>query len=82
MFLFCGALAGSIAHTVVHPLDVVRRRMQVQDAKGAHWTIRLRNLKQQGVSSLYAGIVPSIAKIAPAVAISLITRDAILGRLD
>ena len=27
MFLFCGAMAGSIAHTVVHPMDVVRRRM-------------------------------------------------------
>jgi hypothetical protein len=44
MFLSFGAMAGAIAQSFVHPMDVVRRRMQVATESGEHWTIQLKAL--------------------------------------
>jgi hypothetical protein len=64
-------------------MDVVRRRIQVSPAGGhAHWTTMMVTLQKQGTSTLFAGLLPAVLKIAPAVAISLLVRDSILGRLD
>ena len=83
LFLGCGALAGATAQTIIHPMDVVRRRIQVSPAGGhAHWTTMMVTLQKQGTSTLFAGLLPAVLKIAPAVAISLLVRDSILGRLD
>jgi len=39
-------------------------------------------LREGGARALLAGVAPSYLRVAPTVAISLVVRDAILGRLD
>ncbi|XP_011409833.1 PREDICTED: calcium-binding mitochondrial carrier protein SCaMC-1-like [Amphimedon queenslandica] len=69
LFLTCGALAGATAQTAVYPLDVIRRRLQVSGAAA-------RSLRE-----LFSGLSVTYLKIMPSVAISLLVRDALLGRL-
>jgi solute carrier family 25 phosphate transporter 23/24/25/41 len=87
MFTACGVTSGIIAQTIVYPLDVIRRRIQVEGVQST-WA-RLytfpalhRVVKKEGYRGLFAGLGPTFAKVAPAVATSLVVRDAILGRLD
>ena len=77
LFMTCGALAGAGAQTVVFPLDVVRRRLQVRDPTSPNTaTSAVRSiLKERGVWGLFCGLKPAYAKIAPSVAISLTVRD-------
>eukprot|EP00051_Salpingoeca_urceolata_P011816 m.146813 g.146813 ORF g.146813 m.146813 type:complete len:153 (+) comp17267_c0_seq1:675-1133(+) len=86
LFLACGAAAGIISQIVIHPLDVVRRQMQVSHDVGAaapgYRTILRRLARDGGVRSLFAGIQPSLLKVAPAVALTVLIRDALLGRLE
>ncbi|XP_065067634.1 uncharacterized protein LOC135693173 isoform X1 [Rhopilema esculentum] len=87
-FLACGALAGTVAQTAVHPLDVVRRTMQV-DRNATAFRLRMQSsidvtktlLKYGGISRLYAGLTAAYLKVVPSAALSLLVRDAILGRL-
>lgn len=82
LFLGCGSLAGATAQTVVHPIDVIRRRIQIGQSTSAHWSSMLTSLYRQGFSHLFAGLLPAVVKIAPAVALSLLVRDGLLGRLE
>ena len=61
-----GALAGVAAQSVVYPLDVLRRRVQV-DGGGAIATLRAI-VARDGAKALFAGIVPTYLKTVPAVA--------------
>ena len=86
-FTACGVVSGLTAQTIVYPLDVLRRRIQVEGVQST-WA-RLytlpalqRVVKTEGFAGLFAGLLPTYAKVAPAVACSLVVRDAILGRLD
>lgn len=73
---------------LVHPLEVVRRLKQIDKTnengaklKQTSLTV-LRSLwKEGGITRLYAGITASYLKVIPTAAISLIVRDAVLGRL-
>jgi solute carrier family 25 phosphate transporter 23/24/25/41 len=93
-FFMTGALAGLCAQSVVYPLDVIRRRIQmdtvtiapVQPGSGAGvrlytWLAMKSVVEKEGMRSLFAGILPTMLKVAPAVSISVVTRDAILGKL-
>lgn len=82
--MLCGSLAGIISKTGVFPLDVVRKRLQVQ---GPHLTeyvvstipnytqqtsvIRCMNkiVNTEGVLGLYKGIIPGLLKAGPSGAI-------------
>lgn len=86
LFTACGVASGLTAQTIVYPLDVIRRRIQVQGVQST-WA-RLYTfpalqqvVRQEGYRGLFAGLGPTYAKVAPAVACSLVVRDAILGRL-
>ena len=89
LFLACGAIAGTAAQGVVYPLDVVRRRMQLGADVGQRatflstytWTALRRVVQMEGFASLYSGITATFAKVAPAVAFSVVARDAVLGRV-
>lgn len=93
LFLCCGAFAGATAQTMIHPLDLVRRRMQVditstsanRASNGASRQIGrtklLSVLRSTGFVGMFGGLTPALLKIMPAASISLIVRDAILGRL-
>lgn len=73
-----------ILFQVVHPLDVIRRRIQVErGAPAQHFLSALRDLwNTGGVRSIYAGLSASYLKVIPAAASSLLVRDFLLGRLD
>lgn len=62
----CGAAAGLAAQLVVHPLDNVRRRVQVADydASTSWWRV----LRAASFRSLYAGVGPTLVRTVPAVA--------------
>ncbi|GAA0153490.1 mitochondrial carrier protein [Lithospermum erythrorhizon] len=86
---FCGLAAGSCAKAVCHPLDVVKKRFQIEglqrdprygarverDAyKGTYDALR-RIMYNEGWNGLYKGIVPSIIKAAPAGAVTFVTYE-------
>ncbi|KAI9216037.1 mitochondrial carrier domain-containing protein, partial [Blastocladiella britannica] len=72
-----GALAGMLAATVTTPLDVVKTRRQL----GTHGTPRrivaiLRSIaRHEGIAGLFSGLVPRVAKVAPACAIMIGTYE-------
>lgn len=87
LFMTCGALAGMAAQSVVYPLDLLRRRIQVTAAKGVFvetylWLAAQEVIRRHGPKGLFRGIAPTLIKVMPAVAISVTARDAVLGRLE
>lgn len=78
-----GVLASVLAKTGVFPLDLVRKRLQVQgptrtryihrnipEYKGVLGSLKLI-LRNQGVRGLYKGLTVSLVKAAPASAITM-----------
>lgn len=69
MSLACGSLAGLVSSTATFPLDLVRRRMQLQGQGGSRVVYSsfgqaLRSIvATEGVRGLYAGILPEYAKV-------------------
>jgi hypothetical protein len=74
--LFIGALAGMASQTAAHPLDVVRRRLQMQGKQGApaghaNMFYCLYSLAtEEGIRSLYRGLKPACAEKVPSTAIT------------
>eukprot|EP01090_Pellita_catalonica_P007134 TRINITY_DN17747_c0_g1_i1.p1 TRINITY_DN17747_c0_g1~~TRINITY_DN17747_c0_g1_i1.p1 ORF type:complete len:392 (-),score=50.22 TRINITY_DN17747_c0_g1_i1:98-1108(-) len=72
-----GGLAGSIAQTTAYPLDLVRRRLQVQgfleNPKGVHYKGMFDAFKQiwrtEGFTGFYRGLAPNYLKVVPALAV-------------
>ncbi|KAI4317606.1 hypothetical protein L6164_025464 [Bauhinia variegata] len=85
----CGLAAGTCAKLVCHPLDVVKKRFQIEGlqrhprygARVEHLAYRnmfdalQRILKSEGWAGLYKGIVPSTVKAAPAGAVTFVAFD-------
>ncbi|KAL6519839.1 hypothetical protein OROMI_032733 [Orobanche minor] len=85
----CGLAAGTCAKAVCHPLDVVKKRFQVEGlqrdprygARVEHHAYRnmydgLRQIMHaEGLAGLYKGIVPSIIKAAPAGAVTFVAYE-------
>lgn len=82
----CGIAAGSCAKAVCHPLDVVKKRFQIEGLQrhpryGARvethayrnmYDALQRIMQKEGWAGLYKGIVPSIVKAAPAGAVTFV----------
>ncbi|XP_047957597.1 mitochondrial thiamine diphosphate carrier 1-like isoform X4 [Salvia hispanica] len=82
----CGLAAGICAKAVCHPLDVVKKRFQVQGLqRDRRYGARVRPrayqnihdaivqiLRSEGSAGLYKGIVPSVIKAAPATAVTFV----------
>ncbi|KAL6541806.1 hypothetical protein OROGR_011292 [Orobanche gracilis] len=82
--LACGSLSGIAASTglVVYPLDLVRRRMQLEGAGGRARVYKsglfgtLRHIiRTEGLSGLYRGILPEYYKVVPSVGIVFMTYE-------
>ncbi|GAB4856280.1 hypothetical protein Ancab_014208 [Ancistrocladus abbreviatus] len=85
----CGLAAGTCAKVVCHPLDVVKKRFQIEGLErhpryGARVEHRAyhnmfdalhRILKTEGWAGLYKGIVPSVVKAAPAGAVTFVAYE-------
>ncbi|VVB05600.1 unnamed protein product [Arabis nemorensis] len=78
--LACGGLSGIASSTATFPLDLVRRRMQLEGAGGR---ARVYNtglfgtfkhiFKTEGMRGLYRGILPEYYKVVPGVGIAFMT---------
>ena len=92
----CGLLAGSVSKMAVHPLDVAKKRIQIQGlvraermgrsvARGEYAKGLLdclgRILAAEGVEGLYKGLAPSLLKAAPATAITFLVYEALVRSL-
>lgn len=88
MRLMVGGLSGAIAQTASYPLDVVRRRMQVEGLSedGAApknapriYTSTLKSfriiLQKEGIKGLFIGLSINYIKVAPTVGISFATYE-------
>uniref|UniRef100_A0A0D6R4U7 Mitochondrial thiamine pyrophosphate carrier 1 n=1 Tax=Araucaria cunninghamii TaxID=56994 RepID=A0A0D6R4U7_ARACU len=91
-----GLAAGTFAKVVCHPLDVVKKRFQVEGLKrhpryGARVEEKIykgmfhalwRIVQAEGVAGLYKGIVPSVIKAAPAGAVTFVAYEYTSDWLD
>ncbi|KAJ1648911.1 mitochondrial thiamine pyrophosphate transporter [Dispira simplex] len=81
--IICGGIAGTVGKLGVFPLDVVRKRLQVQgpsrklfarDQVPVYSSSVWRTLREialhEGILGLYRGLVPGLVKSAPASAIT------------
>ncbi|XP_050947823.1 mitochondrial thiamine diphosphate carrier 2-like isoform X3 [Cucumis melo] len=85
----CGLAAGTCAKLLCHPLDVVKKRFQVEGLRrhpryGARveqhayrnmFDALRRILKKEGTAGLYKGIIPSTVKAAPAGAVTFVAYE-------
>ncbi|CAN6468139.1 unnamed protein product [Victoria cruziana] len=85
----CGLAAGTCAKAVCHPLDVVKKRFQIEGLQrhpkyGARvenhayrnmWDALRRIASAEGWAGLYKGIFPSIIKAAPAGAVTFVAYE-------
>ncbi|GER54391.1 mitochondrial substrate carrier family protein [Striga asiatica] len=80
--LACGSLSGIASSTATFPLDLVRRRMQLEGAGGR---ARVYNtglfgafryiIQTEGFRGLYRGIMPEYYKVVPSVGIVFMTYE-------
>ncbi|QCE13254.1 mitochondrial thiamine diphosphate carrier 2-like isoform X1 [Vigna unguiculata] len=92
----CGVSAGTCAKLATHPLDVVKKRFQIEGLQrhpryGARVEHRAYNnmldaikriLQMEGWAGLYKGIVPSTVKAAPANAVTFVAYELISDWLE
>jgi solute carrier family 25, member 39/40 len=74
----CGAISGTSAALVTSPFDVLKTRRQAvvmsslsENASTSTFPFLLRIFRTEGPSAFFAGIIPRIAKIAPACGIMI-----------
>lgn len=80
--LACGSLSGIASSTATFPLDLVRRRMQLEGAcgrarvynTGLYGTFK-HIVKTEGLKGLYRGILPEYYKVVPSVGIVFMTYE-------
>lgn len=79
--MFCGALAGVISKAGIFPMDLVRKRLQVQGLRrtaelprhSASMLMCMREVvRHEGFLALYKGLVPGMVKAAPASAVTFL----------
>lgn len=92
--LGAGAMSGAVAQTCTYPMDVLRRRFQINTMSGMGYQYKsigdaVRVIwKHEGMRGLYKGLVPNLLKVAPSMASSWasfeIVRDLLvsLGKVE
>ncbi len=81
MSLLCGSLAGLVSSTATFPLDLVRRRLQLEGLAGrparyaSYAEVFTTIVQKDGLRGLYAGILPEYYKVVPGVAIAFCTYE-------
>lgn len=92
----CGLISGTIAKTSTHPLDVVKKRFQVEGltrhprygerieskAYGNMFFAIRRIVEREGWMGLYKGTFPSVIKAAPAAAITFTVYESVIRQLE
>ncbi|CCE63635.1 hypothetical protein TPHA_0F01510 [Tetrapisispora phaffii CBS 4417] len=71
-----GALSGTVGASIVYPINLLRTRLQAQGtyAHPYRYTgikdVFIQTVKRESYSGLYKGLLPTLAKVCPAVSIS------------
>ncbi|KAK9452033.1 mitochondrial carrier domain-containing protein [Limtongia smithiae] len=79
--LTMGALSGSVGASVVYPINLIRTRLQAQGTTAHPQTYTgmrdafSKTIKNEGYRALFRGLVPNLAKVAPAVSISYVVYE-------
>ncbi|KAG8376957.1 hypothetical protein BUALT_Bualt09G0118100 [Buddleja alternifolia] len=80
--LTCGSLSGIASSTATFPLDLVRRRMQLEGAGGRARVYKTglfgtfqHIIRTEGLRGLYRGIMPEYYKVVPSVGIVFMTYE-------
>uniref|UniRef100_A0A5B7BWB7 Mitochondrial substrate carrier family protein B-like n=1 Tax=Davidia involucrata TaxID=16924 RepID=A0A5B7BWB7_DAVIN len=80
--LACGSLSGIASSTATFPLDLVRRRMQLEGAGGRARVYKTglfgtfgHIFRTEGLHGLYRGILPEYYKVVPSVGILFMTYE-------
>ncbi|XP_076923654.1 uncharacterized protein LOC143585854 [Bidens hawaiensis] len=80
--LACGSLSGIASSTVTFPLDLVRRRMQLEGAGGRARVYKTgilgtfgQIIKSEGLRGIYRGILPEYYKVVPSIGIVFMTYE-------
>jgi len=83
--LLCGAASGSLTAILTYPMDVTRRRMQIQaqyveiaDRMTAMQHIR-EIVKVEGTGGLYRGLMPELLKVTPFVGTTFLVYEVLRG---
>ena len=85
--LLIGAFAGTISQTVCHPLDVVRKRLQLQGIGGR--PVQYRSMmdaavgivRNEGPRSLYRGLHPTYMSVLPSAGVSYVVYESVKNLL-
>lgn len=76
MVLSLGAFSGTFGATVVYPINLLRTRLQAQGTYAHPYRydgfvdVLQKTIAREGYPGLFKGLVPNLAKVAPAVSIS------------
>ncbi|BAF11581.1 uncharacterized protein [Oryza sativa Japonica Group] len=80
--LACGSLSGIASSTITFPLDLVRRRMQLEGAAGRARVYQTglfgtfgHIVRTESLRGLYRGILPEYCKVVPSVGIVFMTYE-------
>ncbi|EEQ38680.1 putative calcium-binding mitochondrial carrier [Clavispora lusitaniae] len=74
--LSLGAISGTFGATVVYPINLLRTRLQAQGTYAHPYRydgfrdVLSKTIQREGIPGLFKGLVPNLAKVAPAVSIS------------
>lgn len=80
-----GGFAGAVGATVVYPLDTVKTRLQAQSEDGKYKDVGdcfRKLLLEEGLGSLYNGLIPQLLGIAPEKALKLTVNELVLEILE
>eukprot|EP01147_Barroeca_monosierra_P002784 gene2784-8142_t len=86
-----GAVAGVVSKTIVHPIDIIKKRFQVVGfererthfgfgqtaAYTSTWNALKTILQKEGIRGCFKGLLPSLIKSAPSSAITLAVYDSL-----
>eukprot|EP00835_Amoeboradix_gromovi_P006856 NODE_916_length_3098_cov_0.162721.p1 type:complete len:281 gc:universal NODE_916_length_3098_cov_0.162721:1335-2177(+) len=70
-----GCLSGTVAATLTIPFDVAKTRRQVSHDSIYMIPLMRQMVKQEGIMVLFSGLLPRIAKVAPACGIMIATYE-------
>lgn len=84
LILLCiGAFAGAVAQTACHPLDVVRKRLQLQGMRGrpieysSMIAATIGIVKKEGPAALYRGLQPMYISAIPSAGVSYVVYESV-----
>ncbi|KAH7343961.1 mitochondrial carrier [Rhizoctonia solani] len=76
-----GSVSGSVGATSVYPLNLVRTRLQASGSSGHPQSydgildVAQKTMKKEGWRGFYKGLLPTLAKVVPAVSISYVVYE-------